>query len=169
MKKTFFGLIILMLTFAGYAQQDPVQALFDKYTGADGFITVTLTGDMLKMAAQVQEYKYDTTFNSQLDQVRILVEEKSEQQPAVNFYNEVYGNISKSVYKELISIQEDNTKVSLMAKESNGDISEFLVIVGGDKENVLVQAKGNILLHELAEMSENFNLKGFDQLKYINQ
>ena len=79
MKKTvLLCMATLALTGMIFAQSDPVSSIFDKYTGQEGFITISLTGDMLKMAAEMQEYKKDTTFVSELTELKILVHENEE-------------------------------------------------------------------------------------------
>jgi len=165
MKKIVLSLAAMVFSGMIFAQQDPISSIFEKYAGKEGFVTVTLTGDMLKMAAQMQEYKKDTTLISRLAELKILVHEKSAAETDVNFYTEVYKLVDKSVFKELMTVKEEDTDITMLARESDGVISEFILLVGGDEDNVLIHAKGNILLRELAEMAGNYNLKGFDQFK----
>ena len=169
MKKSILCITALALSAMIFAQQDPLQGVFEKYTGKDGYIAITLTGDMLKMAAQMQEYRRDTTLASELDEVKILVQEKSPDQTGVNFYKELYGLISKSGYKELMTVMEEDQNVAMLARESDGIITEFILLVGGDDDNVVIQAKGSILLRELAELTGNMNFKGFEQMRQLGK
>jgi hypothetical protein len=169
MKKILLSLAALAVTGMMFAQSDPISSVFDKYTGQEGFIAITLTGDMLKMAAEMQEYKKDTTLLSELSELKVLVHENDDEKSDVNLYDEVYKLIDKSVFKELMTVKEEDTDVTMLARENNGVISEFILLVGGDDDNVLIQAKGNILLRELADMSGNFNFSGLEQLKKMGK
>lgn len=168
MKKTMIVLAMLAMTGMMFAQSDPTSGLFDKYSGKEGFIAITLTGDMLKMAAEMQEYKKDTALLSELSELKILVYESDDDNADVNLYSEVYQLIDKSVFKELMTVKEEGTDVTMLARENNGVISEFILLVGGD-DNVVIHARGNILLRELADMSGNFNFTGFEQLKNMGR
>lgn len=168
MKKIIIGLAMLALTGMMFAQSDPTLSVFDKYTGQEGFIAINMTGDMLRMAAEMQEYKKDTTLLSELSELKILVYEGDDEKSDVNLYSEVYNVIDKSVFKELMTIREENTDVTMLARENDGVISEFILLVGGD-DNVVIHAKGNILLRELASMSGNFNMTGLEQLKKMGR
>lgn len=169
MKKITVCLAAVMLSGMVLAQPDAVSNLFNQYTGKDGFIAITLTGDMMKMAAQMQEYKKDTVLESQLNEVKILVQEKSSGHEKINFYDELYKRIDKSVYKEMMTVKEADEDVTMLARESDGIISEFILIVGGIDDNVVIHATGNILLRELGEMAGNYNIKGFEHLKHMER
>ncbi|MBN2480187.1 MAG: DUF4252 domain-containing protein [Bacteroidales bacterium] len=165
MKKIIICMAALILSGMSFAQPDALNRLFDEYTGKDGFIAITLTGDMMKMAAAMQEYKRDTVLESELSEMRILVQEKSSGRESINFYDELYNRIDKSVYKELMRVKEADDDVTMLAKESNGIISEFILIVGGSDDNVVIHATGNILLRELGEMAGTYDFSGFEHLK----
>ncbi len=168
MKKIVIYFAAIMLTGMLSAQSDPVSKLIDEYTGKDGFIAITLTGDMMKMAAEIQEYKSDTAFESKLNEVKLLVQEKSSDD-RIDFYSELYDKLDKNVYKELIKVKEEDEDITMLAKESNGVITEFILIVGGDDENVLIHATGEILIRELGNMAAGFDFKGFDQMKLLDR
>lgn len=168
MKKIIICFAAMMISGVLFAQSDPVSKLIDEYTGKDGFIAITLTGDMMKMAAEIQEYKSDTAFESKLNEVKLLVQEKSSDD-RIDFYSELYDNLDKKVYKELIRVKEEDQNITMLAKESNGVITEFILIVGGDDENVLIRATGEILLRELGHMAEGFDFKNFEQIKLLDR
>jgi hypothetical protein len=168
--KTLF-LLLMTLSLAGTAlgQKDPVSATFDKYSGKDGYTIVNITGEMLRMMAQIEEDRRDTTFLSKLNELKILVREKCSDQPVVNFRSEIYDKLDKSAYKEMMTVKEDDEDVAILVKESGGRISEFLIIVGGNKDNVLIQGKGNLLLNEIAKMTGGCHMKGLEHLKELEK
>jgi hypothetical protein len=173
MKKIIACLLIAVTSVYGtvaIAQQDPVNNLFEKYAGKEGFTTVYLTGDLLKMAAKMDPEDKDMKFLSQITEIKVLAQECQEGQPSgLNFHAEIWPGIDKSAYKELLIVKEKDQDVKMLARENGDIISEFLIIVSGSNENVLVQIKGNMNLKEIDQLSDSFDFKGLDQLKKLEE
>ena len=169
MKKTIFVLLAWGLTTLSFGQKDLVSAVFDSYAGKEGFTVVNVSGDMLKMVAKAEENRRDTTLRSRIDELRILAMDKSKEMPSVNFRTEVYERLDKNVYKEMITVKQHDEDVIILVKETNDRISEFLIIVSGKDDNVLIQAKGDMLLSEMGEMTGGYQMKGFEHLKRIEK
>ena len=170
MKKLLIGMAMLVIAAVTSAQKDPVSMVFEKYAGLEGYTTISITGDMLNMMARMQEERSDTTFVSKLKEIRILVSEKGDHhtQP-IDFRTEVYDKLNKTEFKEMVTIKQHDEDVLILVKENNGIINEMLIIVGGKEDNVLIQAKGDILLREMAEMADDFPMKGFEHLKKLEK
>jgi hypothetical protein len=168
MKKIIAGLLIAVTSIYGtvvIAQQDPVNSLFEKYAGKEGFTTVHLTGDLLKMAAKMDSEDKDMKILSQITEIKVLAQEGTGSQPSgLNFHSEIWPGLDKSAYKELLIVKEKDQDVKMLARENGDIISEFLIIVSGLNENVLVQIKGNMNLNDMDQLSDSFDFEGFDQL-----
>ena len=173
MKKIIAGLLIAVTSIYStvvIAQQDPVNSLFEKYAGKEGFTTVHLTGDLLKLAAKMDSEDKNMNFLSQITEINVLAQEGIEgQSSGLNFHSEIWPGLDKSAYKELLIVKEKDQDVKMLARENGDIISEFLIIVSGLNENVLVQVKGNMNLKELDHLSDSFDFKGFDQLKKLDE
>jgi len=170
MKKILLGLLALCLTGILFAQKDLVSAVFEKYAGIDGITTVNITGDMLKLFAQAEEQRRDTTFVSKLSEVRILALEKNCNSPvALDLRSELYDKLDKSIYKEMLSVKQKGEDIVILMKEINGHIAEILIIAGGEDENALIQVKGDMLLSEMANLADKYQMKGFEQLKKLEK
>lgn len=170
MKKIIVGIIALCCAGATFAQKDVVSSVFEKYAGMDGFTTVNITGDMLNLITQAEQQHGDTTFKSKLSEVKILALEKSCDKPVqLDLRAEVYDKLDKSAYKEMMTVKQKDEDVIILVKEANGRIAEFLIIVGGEKDNALIQVKGDMLLSEMADMAGRCQMKGFDQLKKLEK
>jgi len=166
MKKVIFVLIICGLTHLLYGQTDPVNEVFNKYAGAQGFTTVNISSDMLKMVAKMDPQDKDMQFISKLDEIKILTQETiTAGYEDLNLYEEVYNKLDKSLYKELMVVREKDKHVNMLVREDNGIISEFLLIVSGNDENVLISIKGEIELSKLDELSGSIDLKHHDKLE----
>lgn len=171
MKKFLFVSVLVSMTLIAAAQKDPVGSVFDQYSGKEGFTTVNMTGDMLNMITRMEEERKDTAIQSKLTSVRILVREKGcENNAAVpDLKAEVYDKLDRNAYKEMMSVKESDKDVLILVKEDGGRISEFLLIVSGKGESVLIQAKGDILMREMADLAGKYQMKGFEQLKHLEK
>lgn len=167
------GIIILaMACFAGAVfAQDPISAAFEKYNGKQGFTVVTLSGDMLNMFTQAAQEKQDTIFQSKITSLRILVREKDNNDGAVvpDFKTEVYDKLDKKVYKEMMTVKQSDQNVVVLVKENGGRIGELVLMVTGKDDNVLIQAKGDMLLSEMADLGGKCQIRGFDQMKMLEK
>lgn len=170
MKKMMIMLTILGMAGAAFAQKDPVAAVFEKYAGAEGYTTVSISGDMLNMLTKAEEERRDTAFQSRLSEIRILVREKKCDETAVpDFKAEVLDKIDKQVYKEMMTVKQEDENVVILVKEAGGRISEFLLVVSGKDDNVLIQGKGDMLLREMTEMAGKCPMKGFDHFGKLDK
>jgi hypothetical protein len=165
MKKLVFGFVVIVLSIHVSAQ-DPVQDVFNRYAGKEGFTTVNITGEMLKMLFEIDKgcnHRHD--HSTRINEIRILAQEEGFETD-VDFHELIYDKINRNEYKELMTVRESDEKVNILAKENQGIITDFLLVVSGD-ENVLISIKGNIVLNELDDLSESFDMKGFEMLKML--
>jgi hypothetical protein len=171
MKKVMIILAMACMAGAVYAQKDPISAAFEKYDGKEGFTVVTLSGDMLNMFTRAAEEKHDTTFQSKITSLRILVreKEKSDGLAVPDFKTEVYDKLDKQAYKEMMTVKQSDQNIVILVKENGGRISEMLLMVTGKDDNVLIQAKGDLLLKEMADLGGKCQIHGLEQLKMLEK
>ncbi len=167
MKKILFSLIIAAAAMMVKAQDNLVNDVFNKYSGQKGYTTVNITGDFFKMMANASsDDKSMEQLSRSLTEVRILAQEDKNSGEPLNFNKLVYDKLDKSDYKELMTVRQSDENVNMLVKETDGLISEFLLIVSGD-DNVLISIRGKIKLSELSKMANSFNMEGFDKLKLV--
>jgi len=170
MKKIMIGLMGLCFTGMSFAQQNIINAVFEKYNGKDGFTTVSITGDMLKLMAQAEAERRDTTFLSRLSEIKILAVEKDCDKPAtIDLRSELLDKLDKSVYKEMMTVKQSDEDIVIMVKEAKGRIAELIIIVGGQDDNALIWLQGDIVLSELADMAGKYQMKGFEHLRKLEK
>ena len=87
-------------------------------------------------------------FSQKSRHFRILVreKEKSDGSAVPDFKTEVYDKLDKQAYKEMMTVKQSDQNVVILVKENGGRISELLLMVTGKDDNVLIQAKGDMLL-----------------------
>jgi hypothetical protein len=163
MKKIAFLLPLLMIPFLLNAQKSPVDKLFDKYYGKEGFTTVLVTEDMFEVVAKMEKSSGEMDgmeILKKIKRVRVLAQEDdSLTGPDINFMEELKG-MNFDEYKELVVVKESDEEVLVLAKEDNGKLAELLVLVSG-KENVMVSVEGQFTMDDLEALGE---LEGLDAL-----
>jgi hypothetical protein len=169
MKRVIFVLFVCALAYIVKGQTDPVSAVFEKYAGTEGFTTVNITGDMLRMLAKLDPQNKDLREFSGLEEVKILTQEDGRGSKDLNLHDEVYSKLDKSLYKELMVVKDNDENVNMLVREENGTISEFLLIVSSIDDNVLIRIKGDIALSKLGELSGKLDMKCHDMLGQAGQ
>lgn len=97
MKKSL-GIIALVLISAVLNAQKSIDALFEKYEGKDGFVTVTINGNLLKLAAALDDDDKDNSMPKDITQIRILAQENDETK-VENFYDLVIKDLDLTKYE----------------------------------------------------------------------
>ena len=153
-----------------FSQQSPVDKLFDKYSGKDGFTTVYITQYMFEMFRNVEtnDKDFDNLVKG-LKSIRILSVEDKKAIPAnTNFFKEIMKDLPVDQYKELMVVKEKDQEVKFLIKENQGKIVEFLLVSGG-KDNTLICIQGNIDMKSLSKLSKSLNINGMKPLEKMDK
>lgn len=153
MKKVLLIIVISLTVTSLYAQRS-IDALFDKYAGKEGFVTVTLSGDLLKFASSLDEDTddYDRSIPANVTEIRVLVQEDDNIQ-VDNFYDLVIKGIKVGDYEEFMSVKKTNQDLKMYVRAEGNKFREFLLVAGGE-DNALIQIKGEMTFKEAKKFSE---------------
>ncbi|HEY4786413.1 MAG TPA: DUF4252 domain-containing protein [Bacteroidales bacterium] len=169
MKTKILIIVLIMFPWIGFAQS-PVDKLFDKYSGKDGFTTVYITQYMFDMFKNVNtsDKEFDDLVKN-LKSIRILsVDDKKAVPEGTNFYKEIMKDLPVQQYKELMVVKEKDQELKFLIKENQGKISELLLISGG-KDNALICIQGNIDMKSIAKLSKDLNINGIKPLEKMDK
>jgi hypothetical protein len=151
MKNLIWTIAFVIISTTLNAQRS-IDALFDKYAGKDGFVTVTINGNLLKLAALSDEDKKDSSLPKSLTQIRILAQE-NDSIKVDNFYDLVIKDLDLKQYEEFMQVKSSGQAVKMLVRTEGDMFKEFLLIVGG-KDNALIQIKGNMTFKEAKEFAD---------------
>jgi hypothetical protein len=181
MKKSVSILAIaafVMISILTHAQS-PIDKIYEKYSGQDGFTAVNFTKEMFQM---IQQMKIGDSVGDDMNEMKHIVDQlsgikvlmydfdSSQVVKAVAMYNEFAGVYPSSVYKELMTVQEGRQFVKFMTKqESAGKVSEFVMLLKDKNEVGVISLTGNIDLASISKMSKFMNIKGMDNLNKIKK
>ena len=163
--------ILIMISLSAFAQKNPVDKLFEKYGGKDGFTTVLISSKMFSMFSDMEAG--DDEFNnmiSNIESIKILAtEDESLLDPGINFYKEIMDELSLDDYEELMVVKEKDQDVKFLVKEKDDIIVELLLVIGGEGNNALISIRGIIDLKSISKLSKSMNIEGFEKLEKIDE
>ena len=152
-------LFILVVAFPAFimAQNSAVDKLFNKYSGKDGITTVSISPELFQVvkAMEIEDLDNENIPFDKIASVKILTIEDEELWPDVNFYTEIEKDLDTSDYAEVMTVNDGGEVVRMWMKVDEGDVSEFLLIVGGD-DNVLIYITGSFNMNDLEELAESY-------------
>ncbi len=144
-------MIFLISAISGYSQKS-VDKIFEKYSGSDGFLTLTINGDILKILRSCHQVDDHSGLPAKITEIRILARENGGT-GADNFYKNVMKELDRNDYEEFMSVKESHQDMIMLVKSEGRRFREFLLVAGGDDDNVIVQVKGDMSLDEAHRFS----------------
>lgn len=155
-KLLLFALLLISVTIV--SGQRSIDALFDKYAGKDGFTTVTISGNLLKLSACLDDDDDDDDENlsslpASITEIRILAQDEDHME-VENFYDQVIKGIDLGNYEEFMRVKESDQDLRMLVRSEGRMFKEFLLIAGG-KDNAIIQIKGNMTFKEAKKFSDD--------------
>ena len=175
MKHLTILLVMILVPFVAGAQSGPVDKLFDKYSGKDGYTTVYITKYMFSMFKETEKSDEPDELNKvlgKLNSIKILAVEDPSFIPAgTNFYDEIMKELPREKYNELMVVKEKDSDVVFLAREEKGVIVELLLIAGSSdvSDNVLISIQGEIDLENISKLAKGLNIEGMEELEKIDK
>jgi hypothetical protein len=152
MKKLLVLIVLTIAATLAYGQKS-INDLFEKYAGKDGFTTVTINGNLLKLAHCLGDNEDDNSIPLNITEIRILAQE-DKSITVDNFYNKVIDDIDLKNYDEFMRIKKSDQDVRMLVRSEGNKFKEFLLIAGGN-DNALVQVKGDMTYQDAKKFSRD--------------
>ncbi len=154
------------------AQSGPVDVLFDKYNGKDGYTTVVLTKSMFELFSAMSDDKSDQDFKDitkRLTGIRILsCECKGGAKASLDFYRDVTRVVAAPQYQDLMVINDGGDQVKFVIRKQGDRISELVMMAAGS-DACLISLQGDIDLKQVSKLSRSMNIKGMEHLNSVSQ
>lgn len=154
MKNVLLLTVLIFITFALSAQKS-VDRLFEKYSGKDGFTTIDISGDLLNLAATLEDEDNNDSsdeIKAKITGIRILTQ-KEDFLAGENFIDAIKKDVAFNDYEEFMRVKESDQDLRMLVKTQGRRIKELLVISGG-KENAIIQIKGDMSVSDARKLSE---------------
>ena len=155
-----------MLTLFTMGQKSAVDKVFDKYSGKEGYTTVYISSFMVNMLNSLEtddpEFDEFKKATSGIKSIKILTQDGGNSVP---FGAELLEMLPRSEYQEMMVVKDQDEDVLFLAREENGKITEFLLIVSGGGEDVLIAIQGDIDLESISKIASGFDMPGLENLE----
>jgi hypothetical protein len=167
--KTLFSLAIAMfISSASFAQIDAIERFFKDYQEDENFTVVYVSPKMFQMVSKATDGSSDQELASivkDLKGLRILTTEVNPDK----VYKEANKRLNIKEYEELVTVRDKDSNVRFVTKETNGIISELLLLVGGKDDFVMMSFVGNIDLAKISKLAKKLDIDGAEHLEKVNK
>ena len=151
--KRFLVFIVLTITATFAYSQKSIDDLFERYAGKDGFTTVTINGNLLKLAHCLVDNDDEKSFPANITEIRVLAQEDKSMN-VENFYNLVINDIDLKNYDEFMRVKKSDQDLRMLVRSEGNKFKEFLLIAGGT-DNALIQVKGSMTYEDAKKFSKD--------------
>ncbi|MFZ1751211.1 MAG: DUF4252 domain-containing protein [Saprospiraceae bacterium] len=168
MKSIFSLAIALFISLAASAQSDAIERFFKDYQENQDFTVVYVSPKMFQMVSKVTDGSEDKDLADivkDLKGLRILTTKINPDK----IYKEANKRLNIKEYEELVTVRDKDSNVRFVTKESNGVISELLLLVGGQNEFVMMSFVGNIDLAKIARLAKKLDIDGAEHLEKVGK
>ena len=170
MKKTIIMSAIFLVGMLAFGQQTAVDKIFEKYGGKEGYTTVNISSFMFNLLNSLEtddpEYNEFKKATSGINSIKILTQDGGNSE---SFGKELLEMLPRSEYQEMMTVKDQEEEVLFLARESGGKISEFLLIVSGGSDDVLIAITGDIDLESLSSIASGLDIPGMENLDELEK
>lgn len=173
MKKVILTMIMVFAAISVNAQNKALVKFFDKYAADPSFTHINISGKMFEMIGSLEmdnaeEQQMISESLGKIQNVQVLVKDKGVN--GTSLFNEVMKTINGEKFEELMSVREEENDIKFMIQEKDNKINDLVMVLGGEKEFVLLNIRGNgIDLNMLYKLSTKLGMKGFEQFEMLEK
>jgi len=168
MKRILTGGMLIMFTLLAMGQTSAVDKVFDKYSGKDGYTTVFISSFMFNMLNSLEsddpEFDEFKKATAGIKSIKILTQDGGDSEA---FGKELLEMLPRSEYQEMMVVKDQDEDVLFLAREEDGKITEFLLIVSGGGDDALIAIQGDIDLESISSIASGLDMPGFENLEDI--
>ena len=150
MKRIFGILVVSALMGVAYGQRS-IDRLFERYANNDGFVSLTISGNLLNLLKSDENEWDDNHWPDKITEIRILVQE-DKNRGIENFFDLAKRDLDSRDYEEFMTVKKTDQDLKMLVRMDGDIIREFLLI-GGGEDNFIIQAKGRITVKEAEDFS----------------
>ncbi|RLD90019.1 MAG: hypothetical protein DRJ09_05500 [Bacteroidetes bacterium] len=172
MKKLFVSLALLMFSIPMVvnAQETAMDKFYEKYAAEKGFTGVSVSPEMFEMLASMQvndstgQMEEAHQMMKQLTRLKML---SYEPQPGVKMFpliEKARKALKIDSYTEMMTVQDDGETIKFYVKKSGDKVSELLMTLQGEGQEVVLDIAGNIDMKSVAQLGQMMNMKGMGNL-----
>lgn len=169
MKKLVLIIIISALSLSAFCQKSPVDELFERYDGKDGFTSVYISSKMFSLLARLDTEDADfQNLVTRIKSIRILSIDSAKNVSGLNFSSELLPKLNRTGFEELMTVREETGEVRFMIREVGGKIAGLVMVTGGRGSSV-VSIRGDLDLKTIASLSDSMGIEELEGLDKVEK
>lgn len=170
MKKIMISMLAILFTSIGlFARNNAIDKFFDAYQDNEDFSVVYVSPKMFQMLAKVATEELDEDVNAVVKDLKGLKILRTDVNSAA-VYKDAVTKINTKEYELLLTARDKGQNVNFYTKTSGSDvIEELLLLVGGEKEFVLLSFVGTLDLDKIAKLASKLNMDGAEHLEKLKK
>jgi len=149
--KRIFGILVVSALMGVAFGQRSIDRLFERYANNDGFVSFTISGNLLNLLKSDENEWNDNHWPDKITEIRILVQEDKDSNTG-NFFDLARRDLDSRDYEEFMTVKKTDQDLKMLVRMDGKIIKEFLLI-GGGEDNFIIQAKGRITVKEAEDFS----------------
>ncbi len=177
MKKLIVSLLMLTLGFPLMvnAQETAMDKFYEKYAAEKNFTGVSVSPEMFEMLSQM-EVKDSTgkveeahQMMKQLTGLKMLMYETKEGDEKFGLVAKAHKALGIKNYIEMMTVHDDGQTIKFYIKKSGDKVSELLMTLDGEGEEMVLDITGNIDMSTVAELGQAMNMHGMNNLSKMKK
>jgi hypothetical protein len=164
----FLSMFLLSLTMMG--QGTVITKYFNQYADNETFTKVSVSQKMFQLFTNLEAgspaEKEFLQAVGKLKGLKVIMADSVPNSTAI--YKQAVADVNKAGYEELVSVKDARANLQFSINESNGIISELIMVGGGKKQFIMVSVYGEIDLKNISKIAQQMHINGLDQLKHID-
>ncbi|MBE0647313.1 MAG: DUF4252 domain-containing protein [Bacteroidales bacterium] len=172
-------LIFILTPLMSMAQyQSPVEKLYTKYAGEDGFTSVNVSKELFQMIMKMEidgegtdNVKDIQNMMEQLDGLKVIsYENKENPAKAQALYKEFSALFPSGTFTELMVVKEKGNNIRFLTKQDDkGKIRELVMLAEEEGEVTVLSLVGRIDMSTVSKLSKTMKIHGMDKLNKMDE
>lgn len=169
MKKLVLIISLSVISLSLFSQKSPIDDIFDRYSGKEGFTSVYISSRMFSLLARIDsEDEEFRNLVTRIKGIRILSIDSTMNVSGLNFASELLPKLNRSGFEELMTVREKSGEVWFMIREAGGKIAELVMVTGGHGSSV-VSITGDLDLRTIASLSGSMGIEELEGLEKVKK
>ena len=180
MKKSILALLgivfmALPMMVNAQAKTSSIDALYNKYAQYEGFTTVNISMEMMKLIGSFKNHADDEESKKVMEAIdnlqgmKIITLENMNHEKAVDFKKDLKKVFKSSKFVELMTVKEKDEEVKFLLRKDGDKIIELLLLVNEKNEQVAISFFGLIDLETIGMLSKNVKMGNMPDMSKLKE
>lgn len=165
MKTKNLILMIFMATMPFLlSAQNPLDKMFEKYSGKDGFYFIDLKTNLMSPKDDEGNKTYDKVINLKMISFDA---EQNKSYSTENLYEVFFSSVDKTRYKGVIDVKSSGENMEMLIRKEGDQLAEVIIAVQEENEITIIAAAGNFDMKDLSQFEQMQKCHGMQMINKL--